>query len=200
MLAPYVLHDGLVELVAGDLDGGGLHDAAEGDDGDVGGAAADVHHHVAVRLGDVYARADGGGQRLLNEVDLPGAGLDAGVDDGALLHLGDAGRHADDHPGLEQPEGGHLADEFPQHPLGHVVVGDDALPQGPDGHNIAGRAAQHLLGVGAHLQQLAGVLVDGYHRGLPQHHALALDVYKDGGGAKVDSNIFTEHTCTSKSV
>ncbi len=57
VLAPYVLHDGLVELVAGDLDGGGLHDAGQGDDRDVGGAAADVHDHVAVGLGDVDARA-----------------------------------------------------------------------------------------------------------------------------------------------
>ena len=66
------------------------------------GAAADVHHHVAVGLGDVDAGADGGGHRLLNEVDLPGAGLDARVDDGALLHLGDAGGDADDDPGLEE--------------------------------------------------------------------------------------------------
>ena len=73
MLAPYVLHDGLVELVAGDLDGGGLHDAGQGDDRDVGGAAADVHDHVAVGLGDVDARADGGGHGLLNQIDPPGA-------------------------------------------------------------------------------------------------------------------------------
>ena len=78
-------------LDAGDLDGGGLHDAAEGDDGDVSGAAADVHHHVTVGLGDVDARADGRRDRLLNEVHAARALLNARVDDRALLALGDAG-------------------------------------------------------------------------------------------------------------
>ena len=99
--------------------------------------------------------------RLLDEVDPAGAGLDARVDDGALLDLGDAGGHADHDPGLEQADGGHLADELPEHPLRHVVVGDDAVPQRADGDDVAGGAAQHLLGLGADLQQLAGVLVDG---------------------------------------
>ena len=43
------------------------------------------------------------------------------VNHGALLHLGDAGGHADHHPGLEHPDGGHLADELPEHPLGQSV-------------------------------------------------------------------------------
>ena len=77
----------------------------QGDDGDVGGAAADIHDHMAVGLGDVDARTDGGGQGLLDEVHPAGAGLDARVDDGPLLHLGDAGGHADDHAGLEEAEG-----------------------------------------------------------------------------------------------
>src|SRR6185436_14596742 len=45
--AAEVLHDRLVELVAGDADGAGGDDAAEGEDGDLGGAAADVDDHVA---------------------------------------------------------------------------------------------------------------------------------------------------------
>ena len=200
VLPAYVLDNGLVELVARDLDGGGFHDAAQGDDGDIGGAAADVHDHVAVGFGDVDARADGGGQGLLNEKDPPGAGLNARVHHGALLHLGDAGGHADDHPGLEETEGGGLSDKLLEHPLGHVEVGDDALPQGADGHDVAGGTAQHLLGVGAHLQQGALVLVHGHHGGLPQHHALALDVYENGSGTQIDTDVFCEHTSTSKSV
>ena len=74
-----ILHHGLVELVAGYFNRGGLHHAAQGNDGDVGGAAADVHHHVPVGLHDVDARADGGGDGLLNEVHPPAAGLDARV-------------------------------------------------------------------------------------------------------------------------
>ncbi|CAN3975335.1 Spondin, partial [Dysosmobacter welbionis] len=73
VLAAHVLDHGLVQLVAGDLDGGALHHAGQGDDSDVRGAAADVHHHVTVGLGDVDASADGCGHRFFNEVDLPGA-------------------------------------------------------------------------------------------------------------------------------
>ena len=62
----------LAEGVPRHLDGGGLHNAGQGDDGDVGGSATDVHHHVAVGLGDVNPRADGGGQGLFNEVHPPG--------------------------------------------------------------------------------------------------------------------------------
>src|SRR5699024_3996416 len=79
VLAAHILDDSLVELVTGHLDGGGLHHAAEGDDGDVGGTAADIHHHVAVGLGDVDAGADGGGYRLLNEEHPAAAGLNARV-------------------------------------------------------------------------------------------------------------------------
>src|SRR5699024_4878244 len=188
----HILDHGLVELVSGHLDGGGLHHAGEGDDGDVGGAAADIHHHVAVGLGDVDARADGGGHRLLNEVHPAAAGLDARVHHGPLLHLGDAGGDADDDPGLEDHEARHLADELPEHPLGHVVVGDDALPQGADGDDVAGGAAQHLAGLLANLQELAGILVHGHHGWLVENDALALDVDQNGSGTQVDTDIFRE--------
>ena len=59
---------------------------------------------------------------------------------------------------------GDLADELLEHPLRHVVVGNDAVPQGADGHDVAGGTAQHGLSLGAHLQQAAGILVDGHHR------------------------------------
>ena len=195
VLAAHILDDGLVELVAGHLDGGGLHHAAEGDDGDVAGAAADIHHHVAVGLGDVDAGADGGGHRLLDEVHPAGTGLDAGVYHGALFYLGDAAGHADDDTGLEQLEAAlHLMDELTEHTLGHVVIGDDALPQGTDGHNVAGGTAQHGLGLGAHLQQAAGVLIDGHHGGLVEHHALALYIYQNGGGTQVDTDVLCQST------
>ena len=195
-----ILHHGLGEGVTGHLDGGGLHDAGQGDDSDVGGAAADVDHHVAVGLGDVNAGADGGSQRLLDQVHPAGTGLNAGVDDGTLFDLGDAGGHANDQTGLEQADGGHLADELTEHTLGHIVVGNDALTEGTDGHDIAGGTAQHLLGIGAHLQQLAGVLVQGDHGGLPQDDALIL--YKDqyAGGTKVDADVFCKHVTSPQMI
>ena len=79
--------------------------------------------------------------------------------------------------------------ELPQHPLRHVVVGDHALPQGTDGHDVAGGTAQHGLSVAAHLQQLAGIFVDGHHRRLVEHNALTLHINQHRGGAEVDTNI-----------
>ena len=86
--------DRLVELVAADPDGLGGDDAAERDHRDLGGAAADVDHHVAGRLVDRQAGADRRGHRLLDDVHLAGAGLVAGFLDRALLDPGDAARHA----------------------------------------------------------------------------------------------------------
>ncbi len=92
VLALEVGDDRLVHLVAGHADGAGVDDAGERDDGDVGGAAADVDDHVAAGLGDGEAGADGGDHRLLDEMDLGGFGAVGRVHDGALFHLGDLGR------------------------------------------------------------------------------------------------------------
>lgn len=51
VVAPHVLDDGLVHLVAGDGHALLDHGAAHGDDGDVRRAAADVHDHAPARLG-----------------------------------------------------------------------------------------------------------------------------------------------------
>ena len=151
MLAAHILDDGLVELVARDLDGGRLHHAGERDDRDIGRAAADIDDHVALGLGDVDARADGGGDRLFNEVNAARAGLNARVDDRALLDLGDAGGDADDDARLEELEAHDLVQKFLDHALGDFIVGDDALAQGTDGDDVAGGAAQHGLRVRADL-------------------------------------------------
>ena len=196
MLAAHILHHGLVELVASHLDRRGLHHAGQADDRNIAGAAADVHHHVAVGQSDVDARADGRGHGLLNEIYPPGAGLDAGIHHGTLLHLSDAGGHADDDAGLEEEvaAAGNLAHKFLEHPLSHIVVGDDALPQRTDGHDVAGGTAQHGLGIRAHLQELAGVLVDSHHGRLIEHNALALDIHQNGSLSQIDTNIFSPCT------
>ena len=190
VLAAHILDDRLVELVAGHLDGSGLHHAAQGYHGDVGCTAADVHDHMTVRLGDVDARANGGGHRFLNEIHPAAPGLDARVYHGAFFHFCDARGHADNHPGLEDHKAGHLAEELLEHPLGHIVVGNHALPQGTDGNDVAGGAAQHLTGLLAHLQQFAGILVHCYHGGLVENDAFIFHVYQYGSSSQVNADIF----------
>ena len=73
-LVAHELQDLFVVVVAGHADAGGLDLAAEAQHGDVGGAAADVDDHPAIRHGDVDAGAEGCGDGLINEVDLTRTG------------------------------------------------------------------------------------------------------------------------------
>jgi hypothetical protein len=125
-------------------------------------------------LGDGQACADSRHHRLFHEIHFAGLGAVGRVFDGALLHLGNLGRHTDHDARMHQ----HLAvvrllDEVVQHLFGDLEVGNDAILHGLDGHDVAGRAAQHLLGLLAHGFHLAGVLVDGHDGGLIHNDALA---------------------------
>src|SRR5205814_1323050 len=74
VLALEVIHDGLIHLIAGHAHGARINDAAERDDGDVGGAAADIHHHVAAGLGDGQSGANSGHHGLLHQMHFAGFG------------------------------------------------------------------------------------------------------------------------------
>ena len=98
VLALDVADERLVDLVAADAHGARGDDAAEADDGDVGGAAADVDDHRGAGLLDRQAGADRGRHRLLDDVDPAGAGAQGGVLEGPALDAGDVARHADARP------------------------------------------------------------------------------------------------------
>ena len=131
--------DAAIHLVAGNADGAADDHAAEGDDGDLGGATADVDDHAAGRLHHGQARADGGGERLFDKEAGASARAEGGVVHRPLLHLGDAAGNADDHARLGE-EGAvlHGADEIAQHPLRDLEVGDDAVAQGRTATMFAG--------------------------------------------------------------
>ena len=97
---------------------------------------------------DGQAGADGRGHRLLDDVGrLAGAGVLGRLLHGPLLDAGDARRHADHHAGLDPAAAVHLLDEVAEHLLADLEVGDDAVLQRPDGLDVAGRAADHPLGL-----------------------------------------------------
>src|SRR5580700_6168668 len=162
-----IIHDSFVHLVAGHAHGTGVDDATQRDDGDVGGAAADVNHHIAAGLGDGQSRADGRDHGLFDEMHFAGFGAIGGVHDRALFHLSDFRRHADHDARVHQ----HLAvvrllDEIVQHLLGDFEVGDHAVFHGLDGDDVAGRAAQHFFRLFADGLNLARILVDGEDGGV----------------------------------
>ncbi len=174
VLALEVGHDGFVHLVSGHADGARVDDTGERDDGDVGGAAADVDDHVSAGFGDGETGADGGDHGLLNEVNLGGLGAVGGVHDGALFDLGDLRRHTDDDAGVHH----HFAvvgllDEVVEHLFGVAEVGDDAVLHGLDGDDVAGGAAEHLLGLFADGLDFIGDLVDRDDGGLVDDDAFA---------------------------
>ena len=75
------------------------------------------------------------------------------------------------------------------HALGDVEVGDGALAQRAHGDDVAGRAPDHLPGLVAHGQHVAGLLVEGDHRRLVEHDAPAPGVDERVGRAEVDGEV-----------
>ena len=188
-----VRDDRLVELVAGDPHRLAVDDAGEGDDRDVGRAAADVDDHVARRFGDRHPRADRRRHRFLDQVHFAGLGAHRAVFDGAPLDLGDLRRHADDDP-RPQPAAAlvRLADEVGQHLLGGFEVGDDAVLHRLDRGDVAGRPAQHLLGFGADGLDPPVDRVERDNRRLADDDALAAREDAGVGRAEIDGQIVGE--------
>ena len=87
-----------------------------------------------------------------------------------------------------------LADEVLEHLLRHLEVGDDAVLHRADGDDVAGRAAEHLLGVAADGFDLVGDLVDRDDRRLGDDDAAPLRVDERVGRAEVDRQIAGEQT------
>ena len=173
--------------------------AAQRDDADFRRAAADVDDHRARGFGDRQAGTDRGGHRLLDQVDLGGAGAQRRFTDGAALDLGRTARHADDDA---RAGAQHLAvmdhlDELLEHLLGHGEVGNHAVLHRADRLDIAGDLAQHGLGLAADgldglLAVGAAFVADGNDRGLVEHDAFAADVDQRVGGAEVNGEVGRE--------
>ena len=87
VVAADVIDDGIVKTVATHTGRALVDNAAQGDDAHLGGAAADVDHHGAAGLAHGQAGTDSGGHRLLDQIDLAGAGTQGGFADGAALDL-----------------------------------------------------------------------------------------------------------------
>ena len=191
MLTANIAHNGLVKGIACNLQRRRHGNAVHAQHRDIRGAAADIHHHVAIGVFQVQSRAQARSQGLLNEEHSSGTGLDGGIDDVSLLNFRHAAGHADDHTGLGGKERGggggfeHLAEHFD----GHLVIGDDAILQRAHGHHVAGGTVQHISGRRAYLQNLAGIPVHSHHRGLPDHQALAVCINKNIGCTQVNAQV-----------
>src|SRR5262245_2231762 len=184
-----VVDDRLVHLVAAHPHRLRDDDAAERDDRDLARSAADVDDHVSGRLGNREPGADRSRHRLLDEVRLTRTGGERRLLDRSLLHSGHPGRHADDDARMREPVLVHLLDEVPEHLLGDVEVGDDAVLQRTDGRDRPWRASEHPLRLDADRVHLAGALVDGDDGRLGEHDAAPAHVDERVGGAEIDGHV-----------
>jgi hypothetical protein len=84
-----------------------------------------------------------------------------------------------------------LADEVLEHLLGDLEVADHAGAHGPDRPDVAGRAADHAVGLLADLQDLArsAPVEDGDDGGLVEHDAPALHIDQGVGGPQIDRHV-----------
>ena len=190
VLLPHVTEDGLVEVVAGDLDGLGNDRTVQCDHGDIRGTTTDVNDHVALRLTDVNAGTDGSRYRLLDDRDLAGTCVVSGILDGLLLDLGRTARDADRDARL--PEGtlaDSFIDEVLQHLLRQGVVRDDALAQRTNRRDVLRSAAQHEARILTVRKHGVCIAVDSHHGRLLQNDAAAFYIYKDAGGTQIDADI-----------
>ena len=192
-MAAHVADDGFVHLVPAGAHRGGVGEAAQAQHRDFGGAAADVDHHRADRLGHRHVGADGSGHGLEDQVNFRCACVRGGIADRALFHRGRARGHADHDFGIAEQVAlaVHLADEVLDHLFGDFDVGDHAVTQRADRLDAVRGLAHHHLGVIAHgLHALDPVdRLDRDHRRFVQHDPLILHIDEGVGGAEVDRHV-----------
>ena len=211
VIAAHVGDDRLVEAVTGHAQRIGVHDAAQGNHANFGGAAADVDHHRAGGFRDRQPCTDGSRHGFFQQIHLGSACAQRRFADGAPLHLGGATGNTDDDArvGREHRARMRHAHELLEHLFGDREVGNHAVLHRADGLHVAGNLAQHQLGLAAHgrdgaLAARGRVGPDRHHRRLVQHDALALGIDQGVGRSQVDGQVVrkvfldeTEHDDTS---
>ena len=190
MLLAQIADDGVVKVIAADGHAAGYHHLAHGQDGNVRHTRAHVHNHAAVGLFKLDAHPQRGGDGPVQQLGAAHARVEHDADDGALLNLVHAG--GDGHHGTgagEQAAAHHIADKVAQHGAGQLKIRHGALAQGTHRHHVARRAADHAVSVAANGQDLPGIPLNGHHRRLPEHNALALHVDQHIGRAQIDADV-----------
>ena len=193
VLVAHELEDLFVVVVAGHAHTGGLDLTAQTQHCNIGGAAADVDDHAALRLGDVDAGTESGGNGLVDQIHLTGTGGHHSFHHSIALDAGDRSRHADCHPGLDHMGVVYLLDKAADQLTGHGVVADNAVFQRKDRGNIVRGAAHHGQSLIADFQHGVFARVHCHNAGLVEYNALPRLCDDDGGGTKVDTDIVLCH-------
>ena len=192
--------NGVVDVERADSDCFERNDAAERDEGALGGAAPDVDHHVADRFVDRQISTDRSGNGLLDEAGIRSAGAARRLGHGSTFDGGDRRRHTDHDPWPVEPAHPDPLQQQPDHALGDLEVGDRPLAQRAHGHDVGRGAADHLPRLVAHRQNLTGPTVERDHRGLVQDDALTSCVHQRVGGAEINRKVACQGQVSSTAV
>src|SRR6185437_6840536 len=184
--------DRFVHLVAADAHRTRIDDTAERKHRHFRGATADVDDHGACGFGNRQTRTNRSSHRFLDQEHAAGARGQRGFLNRATFDGSGTGRHADDdHRIREGTAIVHFADEVLDHFFGDFEIGDHAVAHGADSFDVAGRAAQHHLGVVAHRTNLflAAFAHHGDDRWLVQHNAATTHIDKRVRRTEVDRHV-----------
>src|SRR5450830_1417375 len=201
VVATDVIDDGFVELVAANAHRTLVHHAAQRNDADFGGAAADVDHDRAGRSRHRQTGADCCSHGFFDQVDLRSTGAQRRFTDRTARHLSRAARNADDDARGRTEQLGvvHHADELLQHLLGDGKVGNHAVFHRANRLDIARNLAQHLFCFLADcLNGLfairAALLADRHDRRLVKDNTLTTYINQSVCRSKVNSEVVREVT------
>ena len=146
VLALDVVDDRVVHLVATHANRTRCHDARKRDHCDIGGTAADVHHHVALGCRDVETGADRGRHGLFDQENFAGPCGKSRLAHCALFNARDARRNADHNARADQLAAVVCAlNKISEHRFGDFEIGDDAVFDGANRTNFTRRAAEHFF-------------------------------------------------------
>ena len=199
-IAAHIINNGAIKAVAADADGSRIDDAVQRNHRHFRRAAADIDHHGAVSLIDRNTGANRRRHRFLNQKDLASARALGGITDGALLHLGRAGRHT--YQNTRRRTESALAamravNKMLEHHRGNLEISDDAILQRPYRRQIARRAPQHLFRLRTIsdnlLPPVLRIFRDRHHRRLIQNQSFTTHINQRVGSAQVNRQIAGKH-------
>ncbi len=182
------VHDRLVHGAAAEPQRAGAHHVTAGQHRSLGVPAADVHDEAARPRREVEARADRGGDGLLDEpYRAAGAQRPDRGHQRPALHRGGATRHAHHGRRLHQPSAqAGLPEEGLQHGRGRVQVRDDAAPYRVDDLDVLRFLARQGVRGLADGRDAARRPVHGDGRRLLDRQPAAVDADKRVDGAQVN--------------
>jgi hypothetical protein len=138
------------------------------------------------------ARANGSGNRLLDQMRFASARAHRRVINRTLLHFRHTARNADDntrardrHPALLMG----LGDEVVQHPFGDFKLRDHAIAQGADDQNMRWRFAAHFFGFLPIGYGAASLLFDSRIRGFIDHYPFTANADQRISRTQINANI-----------